>query len=72
MGIAAMAFNEGKVMIEAQQQAIDQAPGAQIMPTSADKGVTICLQVMRRLAREDHAATPTATAETNALAAAIV
>lgn len=55
MGIAGMAFNEDKVMIEAQQQAIDQAPTVQIMPTSADKGITIFSQVMRRLAREDNA-----------------
>jgi phenylpropionate dioxygenase-like ring-hydroxylating dioxygenase large terminal subunit len=53
MGIAGQAFNEDKVMIEAQQLVIDQAPAHDIMPIAADKGITIFTQIMRRLARED-------------------
>jgi vanillate O-demethylase monooxygenase subunit len=52
MGIAVQAFNEDKVMIEAQQQVIDQMPAPDIMPTTADKGITIFTQVMRRLVRD--------------------
>jgi vanillate O-demethylase monooxygenase subunit len=52
MGIAGQAFNEDKVMIEAQQQVIDQMSEPRIMPTTADKGITIYSQVMRRLARD--------------------
>jgi phenylpropionate dioxygenase-like ring-hydroxylating dioxygenase large terminal subunit len=49
MGIARQAFNEDKVMIEAQQEVIDQMPIPEIMPTSADKGITMFTHVMRRL-----------------------
>ena len=60
MGIAGRAFNEDKVMIEAQQEVIDQIPAPDIMPTTADKGITIFTQVMRRLSREDKAVGATA------------
>ena len=60
MGIAGQAFNEDKVMIEAQQEVIDQIPAPDIMPTTADKGITIFTQVMRRLARDGNAVTASA------------
>jgi vanillate O-demethylase monooxygenase subunit len=60
MGIAGQAFNEDKVMIEAQQQAIEQTPTPEIMPTTADKGITIFSQVMRRLVRESKTSGTTA------------
>jgi phenylpropionate dioxygenase-like ring-hydroxylating dioxygenase large terminal subunit len=60
MGIAIQAFTEDKVMIDAQQQAIDEKPTADIMPTTADKGITIFTQVMRRMVREGKIAGPTA------------
>jgi vanillate O-demethylase monooxygenase subunit len=39
MGIAAQAFAEDRVTIEAQQQVIDLEPGRRPMPTTADHGV---------------------------------
>ncbi|MCW2370093.1 aromatic ring-hydroxylating dioxygenase subunit alpha [Sphingobium sp. B11D3D] len=50
MRMADMAFAEDKVMIEAQQRSIDQAPGARIMPTSHDRGVTLFNRLVARLA----------------------
>lgn len=49
MDIAAQAFGEDKVMIEAQQKVVDRTPNASIMPTTADKGVTLFAQILRRL-----------------------
>jgi len=49
MGIASQAFGEDKVMIEAQQRVIDRTANPQIMPTTADKGVTLYGQIVRRL-----------------------
>jgi phenylpropionate dioxygenase-like ring-hydroxylating dioxygenase large terminal subunit len=53
MGIAAKAFDEDKVMIESQQQVIDRNPDVQIMPTTADKGVTLFGQIARRLMKNE-------------------
>ncbi|MBO9574587.1 MAG: aromatic ring-hydroxylating dioxygenase subunit alpha [Sphingobium sp.] len=53
MGIAAQAFAEDKVMIEAQQQVIDDSPDARIMPTSHDRGVTLFNRLVEKLAREE-------------------
>ncbi len=44
------AFAEDKVMIEAQQRVIDTTPDPRIMPTTADKGVTIFNQLVQKLA----------------------
>jgi hypothetical protein len=44
---------EDKVMIEAQQAVIDRTPDPQIMPTTADKGVTLFSQIVRRLIRSE-------------------
>lgn len=53
MGIAGQAFGEDKRMIEAQQLVIDESPDAHIMPTGADKGVTLFNRLVERLAREE-------------------
>ncbi|BAK67937.1 putative iron-sulfur protein [Sphingobium sp. SYK-6] len=53
MGIAAQAFDEDKVMIEAQQQVIDMTPEPQVMPTVHDRGVTLFNRLVEKLAREE-------------------
>ncbi|MBC7986158.1 MAG: aromatic ring-hydroxylating dioxygenase subunit alpha [Sphingomonadaceae bacterium] len=53
MGIAGQAFGEDKAMIEAQQRVIDATPNPRVMPTSADKGVTLYQRLVERLAREE-------------------
>jgi vanillate O-demethylase monooxygenase subunit len=53
MGVADMAFTEDRLMIEAQQRVIDRDPGRPIMPTSADKGVTLYNRLVERMAREE-------------------
>lgn len=53
MGIAAQAFAEDKVMIEAQQRVIDDTECVQIMPTSHDRGVTLFNRLVERLARAE-------------------
>lgn len=53
MALAAQAFNEDKVMIEAQQRVIDETPNPQIMPTAHDRGVTMFNRLLDRLAREE-------------------
>ncbi len=50
MGIAARAFAEDKVMIEAQQRVIAATPDPQIMPTAHDKGITLYNRLVERLA----------------------
>jgi vanillate O-demethylase monooxygenase subunit len=56
MQLAGMAFDEDKVMIEAQQKVIDRTPDARIMPTAHDKGVTIFTRLVERLAKAESAA----------------
>lgn len=51
MGIAAQAFAEDKVMIEAQHRVITATPDPQVMPTSHDRGVTLYNRLVERLAR---------------------
>jgi len=53
MGIAAKAFDEDKVMIEAQQRVIDATPDPRIMPTSADRGVTLYNRMVDRMVRAE-------------------
>ncbi|MGZ8281687.1 MAG: aromatic ring-hydroxylating dioxygenase subunit alpha [Allosphingosinicella sp.] len=55
MGIADMAFNEDKRIIESQQKVIDRTPDPQVMPTSADKGVTLFNRLVEKMAREEQA-----------------
>lgn len=59
MELAAVAFGEDKVMIEAQQRVIDRTPDPRIMPTAHDKGVTLFNRLVERLAKQDVAAAPT-------------
>jgi phenylpropionate dioxygenase-like ring-hydroxylating dioxygenase large terminal subunit len=53
MGIAGMAFSEDKAVIEAQQRIIDKTPDPRIMPTAADRGVTLFNRLVERLVREE-------------------
>jgi phenylpropionate dioxygenase-like ring-hydroxylating dioxygenase large terminal subunit len=55
MGIADQAFTEDQLMIEAQQRVIDSTPDPRVMPTSADKGVTLYNRLVERLANKDTA-----------------
>jgi vanillate O-demethylase monooxygenase subunit len=50
MGIAHMAFTEDRLMIEAQQRVIDGTRQPRVMPTSADKGVTLYNRLVEKLA----------------------
>jgi vanillate O-demethylase monooxygenase subunit len=53
MDVTLMAFAEDKEMIEAQQKVIDDDPICPIMPTAADKGVTLFNRLVERLCREE-------------------
>jgi vanillate O-demethylase monooxygenase subunit len=53
MGIADQAFNEDKVMIEAQQRVLDKTREPRIMPTASDKGVTLFNRLVESLVREE-------------------
>jgi vanillate O-demethylase monooxygenase subunit len=59
--VTLVAFAEDKVMIEAQQRVIDATPPHRVMPTSADKAITLYSAAVARLARyegEAEAASP--------------
>jgi vanillate O-demethylase monooxygenase subunit len=53
MQLAAMAFGEDKVMIEAQNRVITESPGHAIMPTAHDRGVTLFNRLVERLVRNE-------------------
>jgi vanillate O-demethylase monooxygenase subunit len=53
MVLAAKAFAEDKVMIEAQQKVIDLTPEPKVMPTAHDKGVTMFNRLVERLAKSE-------------------
>jgi phenylpropionate dioxygenase-like ring-hydroxylating dioxygenase large terminal subunit len=53
MGIAAKAFAEDRTMIEAQQRVIDMTPVPRIMPTSADRAITLFNQMIAKRVREE-------------------
>lgn len=53
MELAAIAFGEDKVMIEAQSCVIADSPGCAAMPTAHDRGVTLFNRLVERLAREE-------------------
>lgn len=53
MGIAHKAFEEDRAMIEAQQRVIDMTPEPRIMPTSADRAVTLFNQLIAKRVREE-------------------
>src|SRR5260370_41849996 len=48
MGIALQAFTEDRVMIEAQQVVVDASPDSRVLPTSADKGVTLYNRLVQK------------------------
>jgi vanillate O-demethylase monooxygenase subunit len=54
MGIAAKAFAEDRVIIEAQQRVIDATPEPRIMPTSADRAITLFNQLVARRIRDEN------------------
>lgn len=51
IAVAKQAFLEDKVMIEAQQRIIDTDPTARVMPSAADKAITIFQRMMAGLDR---------------------
>jgi vanillate O-demethylase monooxygenase subunit len=53
MTVAAQAFGEDKIMIEAQQRVIDQTADPVVMPTAHDRGVTLFSRLVARLVREE-------------------
>ena len=53
MQVAAMAFGEDKVMIEAQAKVIARDPAHPIMPTAHDKAVTLFNRLVERLCAEE-------------------
>jgi len=53
MGVAHQAFTEDRVMIEAQQVVVDASADRRILPTSADKGVTLYNRLVQKLAAAD-------------------
>lgn len=53
MGVAGQAFNEDKVMIEAQQLVLAANPNLGILPSAHDRGVIMYTQLVKRLAREE-------------------
>ncbi len=53
MKLAGVAFEEDRIMIEAQQRVIDDTPGAQIMPIAHDKGVTLFNRLVESMARSE-------------------
>lgn len=53
MGIAAKAFAEDRTMIEAQQRIIDCTREPTIMPTGADRAITLFNQLLKKRIREE-------------------
>jgi phenylpropionate dioxygenase-like ring-hydroxylating dioxygenase large terminal subunit len=62
MQLAAVAFDEDKVMIEAQQKIIDRTPVPKVMPTAHDRSVTMFSQLVARLAKEEKSSDDTVAA----------
>ncbi len=53
MGVAFKAFAEDRTMIEAQQRIIDMTPAPRIMPTGADRAITLFNQLVAKRTREE-------------------
>jgi len=53
MSIVHVAFNEDKVMIEAQQKIIDKTPNPTVVATTADQGIILFNRLVERLAAEE-------------------
>lgn len=60
--VAYSAFNEDKVMIEAQQRIIDLAPSRRPVPTTADKSITLFTRLMHAQDKPTKPVTDSATA----------
>jgi nitrite reductase/ring-hydroxylating ferredoxin subunit len=56
MKIGATAFEEDRIMIEAQQRVIDSTADPRIMPTSADMGVTLFNRLVEKIVRAEASA----------------
>jgi len=56
LGVASKAFAEDRTMIEAQQRIIDMTPAPRVMPTSADRAITLFNHMVARRVREEHQA----------------
>jgi vanillate O-demethylase monooxygenase subunit len=70
MGIAHKAFAEDRTMIEAQQRVLDMTPEPRIMPTSADRAITLFNQLIAKRCREE-TNKPAATALASAASQAV-
>jgi vanillate O-demethylase monooxygenase subunit len=53
MGLAFKAFAEDRTMIEAQQRIIDMTPAPRVMPTSADRAITLFNHMVAKRVREE-------------------
>jgi phenylpropionate dioxygenase-like ring-hydroxylating dioxygenase large terminal subunit len=53
MGIAGQAFAEDRTIIEAQQRVVDATPDPLIMPTGADRAITLFNQLVARRIRDE-------------------
>ena len=60
MALAGKAFAEDRTIIEAQQRVIDGTPQPQIMPTSADRAITLFNQLLAKRLREENRQPPRA------------
>ena len=57
MEMAGRAFDEDKVMIEAQQRVIDATPIPIVMPTAHDRGITMFNRLIEKLASQEDTGT---------------
>jgi vanillate O-demethylase monooxygenase subunit len=65
MGIAFKAFAEDRAMIEAQQRIIDVTFVPRVIPTSADRAITLFNQMITKRVREERNAKPNLAAQDN-------
>lgn len=56
MALAGKAFEEDRTIIEAQQRVIDSTPEPRIMPTGADRAITLFNQLVAKRVREEEGA----------------
>ena len=63
MGIAGKAFTEDRTIIEAQQRVIDITPNPRVMPTTADRAVTIFNQILAKRLRIEYDSAPQLSAD---------
>ncbi len=58
MSVAFKAFAEDRTMIEAQQRIVDATPTPRVMPTGADRAITLFNQLVARRLREERNVSP--------------